>query len=109
MGALEIERLVSSRGYLARVGAVPRDEISEAIAKELDRAYGKHGREQWGRHEFYAILKEEVDELWEAIKKDMPQSEVREEAVQIATMVFRYLETADRYREPDNDGDKLPP
>lgn len=73
----------------------------DRISRELDRAYEKHGRDQWGRHEFYAILKEEVDELWDAIKADKPQEDVRDEAIQIAAMVFRYLETGDRYREPN--------
>jgi NTP pyrophosphatase (non-canonical NTP hydrolase) len=82
--------------------ALTRDQIAHAITCELDRAYSKHGREQWGRHEFYAILKEEVDELWDAIKTDAPQGEVRKEAIQVASMVFRYLETADRYREPNS-------
>ena len=81
---------------------VRRRAIVEAISKELDRAYSKHGRDQWGRHEFYAILKEEVDELWDAIKADHPQSQVVMEAVQVAAMCFRYLETKDRYREPSN-------
>ncbi len=75
------------------------NQTAYAITCELDRAYGKHGREQWGRHEFYAILKEEVDELWDAIKTDAPQNELEKEAIQIAAMVFRYLETGDRYRE----------
>ena len=78
-----------------------RRHITEAISAELDRAYAKHGRGQWGRHEFYGILKEEVDELWDAIKADEPQERVREEAIQVAAMVFRYLENADRYREPN--------
>ena len=82
---------------------VRRRAIVEAISKELDRAYSKHGRQQWGRHEFYAILKEEVDELWDAIKADHPQGQVVMEAVQVAAMCFRYLETRDRYREPSND------
>ncbi len=34
------------------------------IAEELGRAYAKHGCVPWGRHEFYAILLEEVEELW---------------------------------------------
>lgn len=76
------------------------DQVAHAIMCELERAYAKHGREQWGRHEFYAILKEEVDELWEDIKSDAPQENVRKEAIQIAAMVFRYLDTGDRYREP---------
>jgi len=74
-----------------------------AIASELDRAYAKHGRGQWGRHEFYAILKEEVDEMWDAIKADDPIEDVRNEAIQIAAMVFRYLETGDRYQEPNKE------
>lgn len=78
-----------------------REELFQRIAVELDRAYAKHGREQWGRHEFYGILKEEVDELWDNIKSDAPQEDVLEEAMQVAAMVFRYYETRDRYREPD--------
>ena len=77
-----------------------RRAILEAISKELDRAYSKHGRDQWGRHEFYAILKEEVDELWDAIKADHPQEHVIMEAIQVDAMCVRYLETRDRYREP---------
>ena len=69
---------------------------------ELEHAYAKHVRSQWGRHEFYAILKEEVDELWDDIKADAPQTNLEKEAIQIAAMVFRYLETGDRYREPSN-------
>ena len=75
---------------------------------ELERAYSKHGRDQWGRHEFYAILKEEVDELWDDIKSDAPQTNLEKEAIQIAAMVFRYLETGDRYREPSNIDQALP-
>ncbi len=77
-------------------------QTGHAITYELERAYAKHGRAQWGRHEFYAILKEEVDELWDDIKSDEPQAKLEKEAIQIAAMVFRYLETGDRYREPSN-------
>lgn len=69
------------------------------IKGELERAYNKHGAEPWGRHEFYAILKEEVDELWDAIKADAPQEEVYKELTQVAAMCFRYYETGDRYRK----------
>jgi len=71
-----------------------------AVIEELERAYAKHGRRQWGRHEFYAILKEEVDELWDDIKADAPQANLEKEAIQIAAMVFRYLETGARPRDP---------
>lgn len=76
-----------------------RAKIVERIAAELDRAYAKHGREQWGRHEFYAIIKEELDEVWDNIKADGRQDELANEIIQVAAMAFRYLETGDRYRE----------
>ena len=72
--------------------------LMAAIRGELDHAYAKHGRDPWGRHEFYAILLEEVEELWEAIKADAPQEEVLAELRQVAAMCFRYAETGDRYR-----------
>ena len=78
-----------------------RNQIVESISKELDRAYSKHGRESWGRHEFYAILLEEVDELWDETKKGgtipFDEDAHRKEIIQVASMCFRYLETGDRY------------
>lgn len=79
-----------------------REQTIREISAELDRAYAKHGRAQWGRHEFYAILLEEVDELWDAIKTNLPDNIVAAEAIQVAAMVIRYLETSDRYRATTN-------
>jgi NTP pyrophosphatase (non-canonical NTP hydrolase) len=76
-----------------------RLQITAKVVSELHRAYEKHGHEKWGRHEFYAILKEEVDELWDAIKSNLDDKSVQAEAIQVAAMVFRYLETGDRYRK----------
>lgn len=81
-------------------GTMPREVIETSIHEELDKAYRKHGAERWGRHEFYAILKEEVDELWDAIKRDEPLDNVMDEAIDVAAMCFRYLETGDRYQYP---------
>lgn len=78
-----------------------RADFMQRIEKELDRAYGKHGREQWGRHEFYGILLEEVDEVWDAIKADLPTEDLETEMVHVAAMCFRYFETRDRYRNPN--------
>lgn len=78
---------------------IHRLQTTARICDELDRAYRKHGSAPWGRHEFYAILKEEVDELWEAIKCDEPDKRVTDEAIQVAAMVFRFLETGDRYKD----------
>lgn len=71
----------------------PRGLFMSAIAAELDRAYLKHGRARWGRHEFYGILLEEVDEVWDAIKANHPDKRLFEEIVQVAAMCFRYVET----------------
>lgn len=75
-----------------------RTEFIDLVTKELDRAYQKHGKGLWGRHEFYGILKEEVDEAWEDIKNDQPTDKLLKEIVQIAAMCLRYYETEDRYR-----------
>ncbi len=77
---------------------VDRSAIWMQIESELDRAYKKHGKEKWGRHEFYAILKEEVDEVWDSIKRDAPQDYLFMEIIQVAAVCARYLETGDRYR-----------
>lgn len=71
--------------------------VTEKILDELSHAYTKHGELPWGRHEFYAILKEEVDELWDAIKDDEPLERVHAEAIQVAAMVVRFIDTGERY------------
>jgi len=77
-----------------------RQDLLDRVNTELVRAYRKHGVDQWGRHEFYAILLEEVEELWDAIKSDHSQERVEAELVQVVAMCLRYFETRDRYREP---------
>lgn len=71
-----------------------RNQIHEAVGEELYRAYLKHGIKPWSRHEFAAILREEFDELWEVIKADEPEENIRLEAIQVAAMAIRYLETS---------------
>lgn len=41
-------------------------------------------------HEGYAVLKEEVDELWDDVKGNRP-NRAREEAVQVAAMAVRFM------------------
>jgi len=46
-------------------------------------------------HEGYAILKEEVDELWTEVKKRpllRSRERMRAEAIQIAAMAIRFIE-----------------
>lgn len=74
-----------------------RAQILDDIDAELARAYTKHGAPQWGRHEFYGILLEEVEETWDAIKRDEPMERLYEEAIQVAAMVVRFFETGERH------------
>lgn len=95
--------LCASDGPESPLAALEQDRratLFYLVGKELDRAYGKHGRAQWSRHEFYGILLEEVEELWANIKSDAPQPLVEEELLHVAAMCFRYFETRDRLREP---------
>jgi hypothetical protein len=74
-----------------------RAEILEMVSHAMDHAYLKHGYEKWDRHEFYGILKEEVDELWDAIKADEDMVSIRREVLQTIQVCIRFLETGDRY------------
>ena len=68
--------------------------ILNVINKELDSAIDKFPSFK-SPHEGYAILLEEVDELWEEIKKSKLSSDriqMRKEAIQVATMAIRFLE-----------------
>jgi len=42
-------------------------------------------------HEGYAILKEEVDELWDNVKGNCSNDLLKEEAIQVGAMAIRFL------------------
>lgn len=66
------------------------NEVAEELAFATD-TYGPFA----SAHEGYAIIKEELDELWaEVMKKPAVRSKVRmrEEAKQIAAMAIRFME-----------------
>jgi len=75
-----------------------RRQFLAAMMVELEHAYAKHGARPWSRHEFYGVLAEEVDEVWDAIKADDPIENVLKEVMQIACVCLRYAETPDAYR-----------
>lgn len=60
-----------------------------AIIRELERAESKFGPFH-NTHEGYAVLLEEVDELWDAIKAN-DKEHAKKEAVQVAAMALRFL------------------
>ena len=76
-----------------------RKDFLQDVSFGVDHALARHGNQPWGRHEFYAILKEEVDELWDAVKMDLPVAQLYEEIVQVAAVCARYAETGIMYKE----------
>ena len=68
--------------------------VISAIKKEYLRAVNKFGAFH-NAHEGYAVLLEEVDELWENVKLNqriLTRNEaMREEAIQVAAMAIRFI------------------
>lgn len=64
---------------------------TEAAYKEIVRAKTKHGHKTFNSlHEGYAVLLEEVDEMWDEVKRDNKELAVAE-AVQVAAMAIRFV------------------
>lgn len=66
------------------------------ILKEHERAVNMHPKFN-SRHEGYAILLEELDELWEIVKINHTKhpecrKDMRKEAIQVAAMSIRFIE-----------------
>lgn len=67
------------------------------IRKEFDRAKGLYS-DLHSNHEAFAVLKEEVDELWDEIKKSKGtrlNSQMKHELIQVGAMVVRFLDNLD--------------
>ncbi len=68
-------------------------DVMTAVENELRRAVNLHGGMK-SCHEGYAVILEEVDELWEHVRlkdKLRKKSEMRLEAIQIAAMAARFV------------------
>jgi len=67
-----------------------RNEACALVDDELGRALKKFPRHTTSAHHHYAVLLEEVDELWDAVKtNNIPHA--KKEAVQVAAMAIRFL------------------
>lgn len=67
-------------------------DFPSSVASELARARAKH-RPMHSPHEGYAVLLEELDELWVEVKAQRPSHErLRAELVQIGAMAQRMAE-----------------
>ena len=62
------------------------------IYEEYLLALDKHPKSFNSPHEGYAVLLEELDELWDEIKKkDINKAAMKEEAIQVGAMALRFL------------------
>ena len=69
------------------------DRAIEKIMSEFYRASELYPTLH-SNHEAYAVIKEEVDELWDEIKKEKSirgNEKIKTELIQIGAMVVRYL------------------
>lgn len=63
----------------------------EDMYREVARAKAKHGEQHFNSfHEGFAVLNEEVDELWDEVKKDNYDLAIKE-AVQVGAMAIRFV------------------
>lgn len=76
-----------------RTAAIKNEAVTVLleVMYEAIRAGSKHAP-MHSAHEGYAVLREEVDELWEHVKNDTGYTnDARKEAIQIAAMGVRYV------------------
>lgn len=67
------------------------EEVANLCQRELHRAMQNFGAFN-SAHEGYAVLKEELDELWDAIKdKRASREDLAVEAIQVGAMAMRFL------------------
>lgn len=69
----------------------------DRVASELNRARAKHPKPINSAHEAYAVIREELDEFWQAVKEDRHKTAggrtaMVDELVQIAAMCQRAAE-----------------
>jgi NTP pyrophosphatase (non-canonical NTP hydrolase) len=69
-------------------------EILQEISDEYERAKRKYRRPFSSHHEAYAVILEELDELWDEIKKREEHYDLikqRKEAIQVGAMILRFI------------------
>lgn len=68
------------------------DHVGKLVKDELMRAIIKHPTPFNNAHEGFAVLQEEVDELWDDVKSNLAYSHFgMREAIQIAAMAIRFV------------------
>lgn len=65
-------------------------DLAGDVREELYRATQAFGP-MASAHEGWAVIQEEVDELWDEIKGGQDKTRMREEAIQVAAMAMRFV------------------
>ena len=75
----------------------------QAIRAEYKRATYKFSAFA-STHEGWAVLREEVDELWDVVKNNGDCDALRREAIQVGAMALRFLtDCAPRFTDEDEE------
>ena len=80
---------MTRREAQGKARSIRAKRMLKLVAAEYEKARKKH-RPMAGAHEGYAVLLEEVDELWDEIKADN-HGRAQKEAVQVAAMALALL------------------
>ena len=82
-------RLIS---YILALAENPLPGAALDVVAALMRARQKHGP-MHGPHEGYAVILEELDELWDEVKaQTQDKARMRKEALHVAAMALRFVE-----------------
>lgn len=77
--------------YIDKAEEEAIDSILAVVKGELIQATGNYGSFKTA-HEGYAVILEELDELWDIVKtKDQDRMEMMSEAKQVAAMAVRFI------------------
>lgn len=72
--------------------ARPLENILSRVSLEVTAACAKHPKPYNSPHEGWAVIKEEVDELWEHVRSDTGRTPAAgKEAIHIAVTAVRYV------------------
>ncbi|MFT5724160.1 MAG: hypothetical protein ACI9JN_001277 [Bacteroidia bacterium] len=69
-------------------------QATKSVEKELRSILLKYPMPYNTSHEFYGVLREEVDELWDEIKTDKKQGSKQrqiDEAIQVAAVALKFI------------------
>ncbi|MFH1738513.1 MAG: hypothetical protein ABIH23_05855 [bacterium] len=67
-----------------------KEQWLKKISEEYDLATSKFSKFN-SAHEGYAVILEELDELWECVKTNKDYRELQDEARQVGAMALRFL------------------